>query len=682
MTQWNQRPIPPSVLADAGIDTTPKPKKERKPRKPKAEREQEALNPGRAEWLAECQYFGDGFREWRKRIKEERNFDPVGFYERILTGIYEVNAEGLGGDDEVGIMPFLPRLTQRLWCREIIWHRWSATDDAGWARFQQEFPKDAEKYGRPTGRFMRLVVKNRRAGFTTGEVMAGVADADVNAGANMAISSYDVKEGLENVSELLRTALGDSKEAAAGAIGMAQKRFKTASRTLIRLLSPNESMGRGFSYNHLLWTEVDYLDDIEGALKSVRPSIRKDVFACIVLETTIRKDAETGFKDYVERTQKGLTAFRLYFQGWLRDETATVVPTKGELAAIAGRESMAGAEDYEFKVLRDELGASDGQIAWWRRRFKEDADSNLSAMMEMYPAKLEEAMAATRTGEFLHKNALEWIESTCGEPERRLKIATTGMVELQDVRDWKANSHMAEWSRPEWGEEYVVGADIADEEERTGEVGSENYAFVVNKNTGEQCAEWHGNATAPEFAHVLCEMAKWYNNALIVPEANRGLGVIRHLNDNLEYPYIYRRESLASDAPMQSNNFGFYTSSATRPVLVERVQDAVNGRKVLIRSKKLLEQLVGFAKRRGRPQKRQAKGHIADDGVVAMALSTFGHDGLSSGMWRSWTHGREVERPKAQQVEAPPAARMRRVIFDDEQDVEDYSAARRRMNRT
>jgi hypothetical protein len=150
----------------------------------------------------------------------------------------------------------------------------------------------------------------------------------------------------------------------------------------------------------------------------------------------------------------------------------------------------------------------------------------------------------------------------------------------------------------------------------------------------------------------------------------------RHLIDNLDYQNVYRREAMTGDTLMQGDTFGFRTTRETRPLLVERVQDAVNGHKVMIRSIKLHDQLCGFAKRKGRPTKVHSASNLGDDGVIAMALSTFGHDGLSSGLWRSWDK-REDPRPKAQ-VERP--AKLR-VIFDDEED-DSFDDQRRAMHRT
>lgn len=590
-------------------------------------------------WEEEVAYFGAGFEKWRKRCIEERNFDPVGFYPEMLSGKYEVNSETLGGDGVVGLAPFVPIYLQRLWIREIIWHRWAATDDAGWDRYRTEFPEVASKFGRPRGRFMRLVCKGRRAYMTTNNVMIAIADGTINSGANAAMTSFDVKEGLKTLGSLLRTTLGDSKKAAAGAKTMNDQDFKTSNRSVVRLLSPGSAnMGKGFSYNYLLWTEADYIEDLSTSLRSVLPSIRKGPFACVVMESTVDRNSATGFKDYLERTVKGETAFRIYFQPWWWDKTARMEVSELDRKALDEGKAMKGSDGYEFKTLRDELHLSDEQIVWWRQRFLEDADCDLESMREQYPSKIEEILESRSDRAMFSKDAISFYEGNVRDPVQRFVASYTAPGNLREFQDHDSvrDPHVEIWYPPEYGAKYRIGADCADSEDRESEDGSENFAVLIDEDDGRVCAIWHGYCSSTDFALVLSALHHRYNEAAVIPEWNNaGKAVITALMDSFGVTNIYKRQSFGKVIRTVQGLYGFETRGNTRGVLIDQLQTGINNLLFDIPSKALLQHVVTFGKNKGRKARRRGKSSIdPDDGAIALALTTFGHDNLVKGIWR------------------------------------------------
>lgn len=605
-------------------------------------------------WEHEVQRFGKGFSAWRARIKRQRGFDPAGFLEQILKGKFEVNAETISGQGEIGITTFKPRKPQLQWFRDIIEWRWAATDDDRWRFLQTQDPNAV----RPEGRFANLVIKYRRAGFSTGNVQFINAEGTVNRGCNAVIAAHS-NDGLDNMSDILRTCVGGSKtveeeveetitnedgteekitrsKTVRKAKGMSMKRFKTINDSVIRLLGPNASMGRGWNPMHLQWTETDYVDDIEPSLDSVLPSLNKSAFSTVTLESTMRRDATTGFKDYVARSQRGETKAKVYFQGWMDDETAVLPPTADKLGDLLARRSLAGAENYEFEVLMDKYHATIEQVNWWRSRFVEDARNNLAAMKEMYPATLEEALEASGGTEFLTADAMDFQRSNCCGPiERRLCRYDT-FDEILDANVWLNNPHLAIWEQPRVGHKYVVGADGADAAMRqVFEEGSECYAVVLDETTGEQVAEWHGHANAADFAIAIWRAHKYYNHALVVPEKNACAAVIAYLMDTLQCNNVYERESFGAVIEKFAGTYGFDTRAQSRPILVQRLQDNVNRKTILLHSRMLVDQLDNFGKRRGRPNKAMMrKGAACDDGPIALGLCMFGHSHAIDGAWQ------------------------------------------------
>lgn len=90
-------------------------------------------------------------------------------------------------------------------------------------------------------------------------------------------------------------------------------------------------------------------------------------------------------------------------------------------------------------------------------------------------------------------------------------------------------------------EQFSIGADIA-----TGTGASNSVLAVTNRLNGIKIAEWTDSNTKPDdLAIVAVALARWLNNALIVPEANGpGRNFIDMVMNDLHYSNIYYHESI------------------------------------------------------------------------------------------------------------------------------------------
>lgn len=118
---------------------------------------------------------------------------------------------------------------------------------------------------------------------------------------------------------------------------------------------------------------------------------------------------------------------------------------------------------------------------------------------------------------------------------------------------------------------YAIGADIA-----YGTGASNSAISVVDKKTGSKVAEWVSCTKKPyEWARISVAMARWFNNAFLVWEAN---GPGRDFGDNvvtLGYRNIYYRQNEKRlDKP--STQFpGWYATPETRAALLGKYQKAI-----------------------------------------------------------------------------------------------------------
>jgi len=175
---------------------------------------------------------------------------------------------------------------------------------------------------------------------------------------------------------------------------------------------------------------------------------------------------------------------------------------------------------------------------------------------------------------------------------------------------------------------YIIPADVARGD------GTDSSAFhILDAETLEQCAEFKDQLPPTEYALLLYSIAKDWNNALLIVE-NTGLGwsVIEKLieldYENLYYsikgnphpdPNMYLRKGidlLNNDSMVP----GFSNTSKSRPLIIEKFISIIESKEVIIRSKRLLNEIKVFVWKNG---KAQARSGYNDDLIMSYAIGVF-----------------------------------------------------------
>lgn len=560
---------------------------------------------------------------FQEQCKRERNYDPIGFLDYILSGQMQIQQRDSAGEGRGGMSAFVPRLWQMQILREIVEHRRTSRN-----------------------RWLEIVVKGRQRGYSV--LWDGFiwADCMVNPGIACEVTANQPKT-LKALNQNFRNFAGRDKDEGK-AERMADEIMETPGGSRVTLSNSNDSLGRGNSLTHVHISEADYIDDLQDALDSVLGSTVKNPWGSGVLESTVRRGSNSEFKDTIEETRKDQLRreankdsgiawmeddWRVRFLSWMSDETAVVTLTGKEssefMALIDSSDNR--ARDYE-RELRDKHRCTPGQIAWWHLMWRQDARRNLQRMIEMYPTTLDEALSLVASASYFDKSAIDFYRAMCRDPIERYKVGYDGLKVCEPT----ARGPMMElWHQPNPRYTYVIGADHADADTRVDERGSECYAIVLEVETGRQVAEYHGYVNTHEFAVALWRMAMWYNDAQIVPEVPvGGGGVVDALMNQLQYTNIFVRKKYGAIIEVMHGTYGFDTKGGSRKVITGRMQDNFNSKTLGIYSHYLLDQLVEFGKRGGRPQKKQQRaGQVPDDGCMALALCMEGHDNAVHGTW-------------------------------------------------
>lgn len=330
--------------------------------------------------------------------------------------------------------------------------------------------------------------------------------------------------------------------------------------------------GRGLTIHNLHCSEVArWLRDPAEALASLRAAVPAD--GDIVLESTANGAGGVFYEEWQHADETGYT--RHFFPWWYDDEY------RDRLGPDKVRPLTPEEEEL---VVRAEL--SDEQIAWRR--------TNRAQLRKLAAQEYAEDPVSCflASGECIFE--LEAID-------RALEAAPRPAL----VRD---NGRLTVWLYARRERRYVIGVDPAG----GGTEGDYACAEVIDRQTAMQCAELHGHYSPRELAMKLIELARIYNEALLVVERNNhGYGVLANLRAE-GYEKIF----------CDGGQDGWLTSAVTKPAMIENLAAILSIKPQLFQSERLLAECRTFIRRTDGGSGSNSGSH--DDCVMAMAIALAG----------------------------------------------------------
>lgn len=184
------------------------------------------------------------------------------------------------------------------------------------------------------------------------------------------------------------------------------------------------------------------------------------------------------------------------------------------------------------------------------------------------------------------------------------------------------------WMYPVENTRYFISADVA-----RGDGSDFSSAHVWDASTMTQVCEYYGKIPVEEFAHLLCDLGKEYNSAMLVIEnSSIGLACLEHVKlRQYENVYFSRR---GDQRPGESVNMywgsveedlvpGFTTSQKNRSLMIAKLEEFVRNRTITLRSKRTHEEFKTFIWNNGRPEAMRGKN---DDLIMAAAIGVWIRD--------------------------------------------------------
>jgi len=301
----------------------------------------------------------------------------------------------------------------------------------------------------------------------------------------------------------------------------------------ILVLPSSDNVGRGYTLNFILCTELAFWEKAEEKMTALENSV-----------------PPRGGKIIIESTPNGTG--NQYHRTWCGDN------------------------DYVKK-----------RYGWWWNYTEEDIEIIRKRMNN--PRKFAQEYGC----EFL-TSGRGVFDGTIMEEQRKNLLKIGEKVVLQDGSEYVVTEDrdgLICYKPPERGSIYVIGADVS---EGIG-IGDYSVAIIWDRMTGEQVGFFRGKLPPDVFGEKLDAWGRTYNMALMVVEINNhGLSTVNSLKQKM-YPNMYFRPSkLDAISQGYTDRIGWKTTRVTRELLIDDFAQAMRDRLLIIRSENILDEMSTF----------------------------------------------------------------------------------------
>ena len=377
-----------------------------------------------------------------------------------------------------------------------------------------------------------IIMKARQIGFSTCVTGFLYHQTIMTAGISTAIVGYNndlTAELLDKIKTFYRTT-PDSLKPTIHYNSKYEISFpKVDSKILV--LPSTDNVGRGYTINYCLLTEVPFWDNAEDKMVTLEASV--PINGKIIIESS-----PGAVGDYFHRM-------------WVTDN------------------------DYVKK-----------EYGWWWNYSVEEIETIRKRMNN--PRKFNNNYAL----EFLLSGRSVFTKETIAL-QRKNVLKVGDSVKLDDGTEHivREEEGFRIYKPAEEGHFYVAGADCS--EGVTG--GDYAVCSILDRTSGEEVGFWRGHIAPDRFAKVLNKWGRKYNNALMVVEAEAHGNVVLNILKNLLYPSLYfRPANFDTMGSKWSDKLGWKTTKVTRPILIDEFEQMTRENNIKIRSKETVDEMTVF----------------------------------------------------------------------------------------
>lgn len=292
-------------------------------------------------------------------------------------------------------------------------------------------------------------------------------------------------------------------------------------------------------------------------------------------------------------------------------------------------------EAYEYEPRLEErmrhFKLSAGNVYYCYQYLKNKSHGDYEDFLENYPCDDEEAWRASGQSYFGAENinALKTADfpftyKVWNTFSLDREFTTFDDLQTVEMLDENGNKPFLKiWKGPNAMASYVVSGDSAEGLED----GNFSSTFVIDMDTLEMMAEFHGKVRPDEHARIISSVCNIYNGAIAAPEYNTPGNVTLSELKRVYFGNIYRWRWVDDHKFKLSNKLGWQTNSTSRPLMLQLgkriVADVAKDRimtKGIIKSRMLVDEMKTFVVNEldGSPE---ATAGSQDDRVMAWCIA-------------------------------------------------------------
>lgn len=370
----------------------------------------------------------------------------------------------------------------------------------------------------------------------------------------------------------------------------------------------NENIGSSYTINYLHISELaKWPGDQKTQMDSLLQVVPK--YNSIVIVESTAKGVGNLFHKLWNEASEGKNGYIPIFVAWHEQKEYSL-----EFSSSDEVKEFKDTLDDEEKWLIETYKVTLEQLKWRRDTIKNKCSNDVNTFHQEYPSYPEEA--------FLSSGRPVFDNRVIQARKRFLELnpkGERGYIEYdKDARQYKfildKTSTLIIYEKPMKNYPYVLIADVAE-----GVSDGDYSAFhVINNITGKQAAVFRDHIHPSLYANEIKKVAEYFNKALVGIEVNNhGLTTITALQ-TLGYWKQYKREVIDRITNVKEQKFGWQTTPATRPLIIDDVREWVRENLELIDDIDTLGEMLTFVwKKNGKAEHEEG---CNDDLVISFAL--------------------------------------------------------------
>ncbi|MFI3325947.1 MAG: hypothetical protein R3Y35_07210 [Clostridia bacterium] len=465
---------------------------------------------------------------------------------------------------------------------------------------QRELIKSLEKYS--------IVLKSRQLGITT--VSCGLslfhAITEPNSHCMMISYSLDSANAIFDKLKSIYDNLPKFIKLKDIANNRKELKFSNGSKITVTTMGSKE-IARGSSLKFVHISELAFCkqDLVTKQLLAIEQALLPN--GKVIIESTANGMNE--FSELWAKAENGESLYKPFFFSWIDDK----IMFKAEYIDFAKRyKNLKGSSLTEIELEPIEkdyfnMGANLEQLMWRRLKISNSSEDKFK---QEYPATPIEAFITS--GNNIFDSGLVQVKYNASKNFKKLNN-----IQVSQILKPYINSYIKFYDEVKFGVKYWIGVDASEG------IGQDFSVISVYNNDLVEVCQFRSNKVAPyDVANICYELAKYYNNAvLVVEKASGGHIILDRLVHTHKYKNLYKHKDYDVRGKIVKK-VGYNTTTKTKPILINDFVEMFENNDILIKSSDTLKEMKTYVFN-GVSMNAERGRH--DDCIIATALAIQGY---------------------------------------------------------